>query len=628
MPPVKPGKRVGRVGRTPHIPPVFPERDLGSGHAADHKMHHLRSLFPYLKPYRWALFAGLLLVVTANVFDVLAPLVLGRAIDGLGAGDVTRARILGYAGLIIALALLAGAARYGMRKLLNGMSRHVENDLRNSFFDHLLRLDATFYGSTRTGDLMSRATNDIGAVRMAVGPAVMYLVNTAFSTGFALFFMVRISPRLTLLSLIPLLFIPPVVIIAGRIIHQRFERIQDHLGVLSTMVQENLTGVRIVRAYAQERVQEQEFDELNRVYFDKNMDLARTSALFHPTLSLLAGLAMLAVLWFGGLQVMNQSVSAGEFVAFIFYLVKLSWPMIALGWVINLFQRGAASMGRINAIFAVEPRVQPPTRPHRIAQIRGEVEFRDVWFRYPGSNRDVLKGISLRIAAGQTAAIVGPTGSGKSTIVALLSRRYDPTAGDVRLDGVPLRDIAFEQLRSAIAVVPQDAFVFSETIADNLTLGLPRGVESRARIEEAARVARLDEAIALLPRGFETRLGERGVNLSGGQRQRATLARAIARDPKVLILDDALSAVDTQTETEILENLQQVLAGRAALIISHRVSAVMNADQIFVLEEGALVERGTHAELIARRGLYASLLRRQLLEASVEGELATSNKPQ
>src|SRR5262245_53827128 len=321
-------------------------------------MHHLRTLIPYLRPHRWALLAGLFLVAASNVFDVLTPLVLGRAIDALGGPAVTHTRILGYGGLIMALALLAGAARFGMRMLLNGMSRHIENDLRNAFFDHLLRLDAAYYGATRTGHLMSRRTNDIGAVRVAVGPAVMYLVNTAFSAGLALFFMLRFSPRLTLLALLPLLFMPPVVILFGRLIHTRFERIQEHLGTLSTMVQENLTGVRIVRAYTQEQAQQNEFDELNRTYLDKNMDLARTSALFNPLLAVFAGFGLLIVLWSGGRLVMQGGMTAGDFVAFIFYLAKLTWPMIALGWVINLFQRGAASMGRINVVLNSQPQVR------------------------------------------------------------------------------------------------------------------------------------------------------------------------------------------------------------------------------------------------------------------------------
>ena len=587
-------------------------------------MHHLKTLLPYLKRYRWGIATGLLLVVVADVFWVLAPNVLGHAIDALREPVVDVRLVLRYAAIVIALSLAGGAARYGMREFLNGISRRVEIDLRDAFFEHLLKLDAAFFGATRTGDLMSRATNDIGAVRMAIGPAVMYLVNTAFSTGLALWFMLRISESLTLLSLIPLVFMPPVVIIFGRIIHTRFERIQDHLGVLSTMVQENLTGVRIVRAYTQERAQGHEFDDLNRIYFQQNMDLARTSALFQPLLTMFTSVGMLIVLWFGGVHVMRGDISDGQFVAFIFYLAMLTWPMIALGWVINLFQRGAASMGRINRIMNTKPVITTPAQPKRLAEIHGEIEFRNVNFHYPGTERDVLNGVSFRVPAGKTVALVGPTGAGKSTVVGLLTRRYDPSQGEVLIDGVPVNRLSLDQLRGAIGVVPQDAFVFSETIADNIALGLPAALPARERIEDAARIARLDEAIEQFPRGYETRLGERGVNLSGGQRQRATLARAIARDPRILVLDDALSAVDTHTETEILQNLKRVLARRTALIISHRVSAVMNADLILVLDDGRIVERGTHAELIARGGLYATLLRRQLLEQDLDTELAGS----
>jgi ATP-binding cassette, subfamily B, multidrug efflux pump len=587
-------------------------------------MHHLRTILPYLRRYRWGIAVGLLLVVVADVFWVLAPNVLGRAIDALRAPSIDTRQVIKYALIVILLSLAGGAARYGMREFLNGISRRVENDLRDAFFDHLLRLDAAFFAATRTGDLMSRATNDISAVRMAIGPAVMYLANTAFSTGLALFFMMKISVSLTLLSLIPLVFMPPIVIFFGRVIHTRFEKIQEHLGVLSTMVQENLTGVRIVRAYTQEHAQEREFDELNRTYLDQNMDLARTSALFQPLLTFFTSVGMLIVLWFGGVHVMRGDVSAGQFVAFIFYLAMLTWPMIALGWVINLFQRGAASMGRINRIMFTEPAIKTPDEPKRLAEVRGEIEFRNVSFRYPGTEREVLSGVSFRVPAGKTVALVGPTGAGKSTVVALVARRYDPTQGEVLIDGVALNQLPLDQLRGSLGLVPQDAFVFSETIADNIALGLPAALPTRERIEEAAKIARLDEAIALFPRGYETRLGERGVNLSGGQRQRATLARAIARDPRVLVLDDALSAVDTHTETEILQNLKRVLARRTSLIISHRVSAVMNADTILVLDDGRIVERGTHSDLIARGGLYATLLRRQLLEQDLDTELAGS----
>jgi ATP-binding cassette subfamily B protein len=581
-------------------------------------MSQLKRILPYVRPYRGGLALGLVLVVISNGAGVLSPWLLGRAIDTLGAAGVTVGRIALFSALIVVAAALSGAARFGMRYQLNGISRKIENDLRDSFFEHLLRLDAGFYDRNRTGDLMSRATNDTQAVRMAIGPGVMYLVNTVVMTVFALAIMAGYSARLTLISLVPLALLPAVMVYFGRAIHERFERIQEMFGSLSTMVQENLSGVRIVRAYAQEAAQEREFRELNEDYLEKNMALARISAVFRPLLTLLAGLGVLVILWFGGLGVMSGRISAGEFVAFFFYLGLLTWPMISLGWVINLFQRGAASMGRIARIMDTEPAVREPADPVAIAKPQGEIEFRDVRFRYPNAERDVLHGITFRVPAGQTAALVGPTGSGKSTIVALLTRRYDPTAGDVLLDGVPLKRMAFADLRRAITIVPQDAFVFSRTIFDNIALGLAPGLDANGQVEEAAEIARLTDTIALFPLGFQTRLGERGVNLSGGQRQRTTLARAIARDAAVIILDDALSAVDTHTETEILSGLRDVLRRRTALIISHRVTAVMNADVIFVIDDGRIVEQGSHAQLIDQGGLYTALLQRQLLAEGLE----------
>jgi ATP-binding cassette subfamily B multidrug efflux pump len=566
------------------------------------------------------MFYGLLLVVLSNAFGIFMPKLLGMAIDELGQPGATREIVLQYAGLVILLAVLSGAARFGMRELLNGISRRIETDLRQKFFEHLLRLDATFYGTMRTGDLMSRATNDTGTVRMAAGPAVMYLVNTVVMTAFSLVFMFRISGRLAALALLPMVLLPPVMVYFGGRIHAQAERIQDHLGVLSTMVQENLAGARIVRAYVQERAQDAEFETLNAMYLQKNMQLARTAGMFNPLLTLLAGLGMLVVLWLGGREVMQGRITVGDFVAFGFYLSMLTWPMIALGWVINLFQRGAASMRRLNTIFALEPAVKQAVQTVVLENVRGDVEFRDVWFRYPGSERDVLRGITFEVPAGTTVALVGPTGSGKSTIVSLLTRTYDPTAGAVLLDGVPLPELEIAAVRAAVGLVPQDSFVFSETIAENIAFGIQDDVSPNGQVREAARIARLDEAIRGFPAGYDTRLGERGVNLSGGQRQRTTLARALARNPRILVLDDSLSAVDTQTEREILTGLREVLRGRTAFIISHRVTAVMNADLILVLEAGRIVESGTHAELVEEGGLYASLLRRQMLEEGLDEE--------
>lgn len=586
-------------------------------------MHSLRAILPYFRPYRAGLFWGIVCVIFANAFQIAGPWFMKLAIDALADPDTTRGDIATLSGLIVAVALIGGAFRFGMRQLLNGVSRRIEADLRDDFFDHLLRMDATFYGTTRTGDLMSRATNDTLAIRMAAGPAIMYTVNTIASFVFTIAFMLAISPKLTMYALIPMIALPPIVLAFGGIIHRRFEEIQEQFSSLSTFVQENLSGVRLIRAYAQEDAQQSQFDDYNLDYRARNMRLVLTAGMFHPLLMLMAGTAVVIVTGLGALEVMSNAISLGDFVAFGFYLTLLIWPMIALGWVVNLYQRGAASMGRLNRIFDTESALACPDPPHSMEAARGTIEFKNVSFRYPGTDRPVLDDVSFRIEAGQTAAIVGPTGSGKTTIVALMTRLYDPTEGEILLDGVPLTEVDPAEVRGLFGVVPQDPFLFSDTIAGNIGLGVEgepepgdvdEGSTEVARaVRGSAEIAQLHGQIEDFPAGYGTLLGERGINLSGGQKQRATLARALARDPTILVLDDALSAVDTHTESSILNDLRSVTRLRTSIIISHRASAVMNADSILVLDDGRIVQAGRHDRLIAEDGTYARLLRRQMI---------------
>jgi ATP-binding cassette subfamily B protein len=502
------------------------------------------------------------------------------------------------------------------------MSRRVEYDLRNDLFEHLEALDASYYGRTRTGDVMARLTNDLNAVRMAAGPAIMYFANTIFGGVFALAFMAHIDVRLTLYALLPMIALPIISVRMARLIHARFEAVQEHFSALTTHAQENLSGVRIVRAYRQEDAEIRHFSELNEEYLTRNMALVRLWGLLHPLFALLAGTGAVIVLGAGGAAAMRGDISVGAFVAFGMYLAMLTWPLIALGWVINLFQRGDASMGRLLAILNEPTRIVTAEPVRHLPPAHGgrTIEFRDVSFHYPTTGtaepRWVLHDISLVIPTGSTTGIVGATGSGKTALIDLIARVYDPQRGEILIDGVPIRHVPLDELRREMGYVQQESLLFSDTIAANLAYGLTSTDDPEAWYE-AARIAQLDETVRDFPGGYDTMLGERGINLSGGQKQRASLARALARRPAIVLLDDALSAVDTHTEAVILEGLRTALADRTAVIASHRASALRDADRIFVLDEGRIVETGRHAELLAAEGRYWQLLRRQQLVEEV-----------
>ena len=583
-------------------------------------MRELRALLPYLRAHRKALGFGLALVVVSNLFTTIAPLFVERAIDALTAGApfaTVRTAVL----LLLGTAVVGGIARYGMRDLLNSASRRVEYDLRNRLYGYIQELSSEFYDRYGTGDVMARTTNDLLAVRMVAGPALMYLVDTLVRTLIVIPIMVSISPRLALVTLGPLLALPLAMLAFGAVIHRRSEAIQAQFSALTSHAHEVLSGVRIVRAYRQEASELSHFRELNDEYARRNLALARAQGMFHPLLAFLGGLGAVALLHAGGRLVVAGEVTVGEFVAFGVYLATLVWPMIALGWVVSLVQRGAASMGRINEIFAHAPAIRSPEAPRSIPPPRGgrAIAFEGVWFRYPGAAGRgwVLEDISFEIPAGTGLAIVGATGSGKSTLVDLLVRTYDPDRGRILLDGIDLRELALDELRAAIGFVPQETFLFSATVRENILLGLP----DDGRLERASETAQLAEALPALPDGYDTMLGERGINLSGGQRQRAAIARALARNPPVFVLDDALSAVDGQTEARILRALRGALAGRTSITVSHRLAAVRTADLILVLDEGRIVERGTHQALQSAGGRYWELLRRQQIEAEIEQAL-------
>ncbi len=608
----------------------------------------LRRLLPYFRPYKRGVTLGLVFVVAASAAANSIPALLRRAIDAME-GTPQSGDLWPIAAVMLITALVAGAFRFGMRELLNSISRRIETDLRRDVLSRLLLLDAAWFGRMRTGDLMARLTNDVQAVRMATGPAIMYFVNTIFGALFALIMMVQISPSLTGAALLPMIGLPFLMIKLGRAVHQRFEAVQEQFSALSVRAQENLSGVRIVRAYQQEDAEIARFAAAGEEYLERNLRLAKLNGLMNPGFALLAGLGGAITVGLGGHQLIDGTLTVGGFVAFGIYLAMLTWPLIALGWTINLFQRGAASMGRVMELLDAKPLQVHDTGTAALPTAAGgrAITFRNVWFAYPDAAAEprwVLRDVSFTVRAGQTLAIVGATGSGKSALLDLIPRLFEPQRGEVLLDNVPIASVPLSALREQIGYVPQDTLLFSETIGTNVAYGIdqarrlvsigavdaaapvthtaehavPRGDDVIPEVIEATQIAQLADTVSALPEGFATPLGERGINLSGGQKQRTALARALARSPRVVLLDDALSAVDTQTEAAILRGLRGALSGRTAIIASHRVSAVRDADWILVLDDGAVVEQGTHDELMKRDGRYTQLLRRQQLLEQVE----------
>jgi ATP-binding cassette subfamily B protein len=574
----------------------------------------IQFLWPHLRRYRRAYAVGFGALAAKDIFGAAIPLAMRAAVDSLTA-DRSLRLLFEFCGLLVGLSIAKGIFQYWMRVILIGISRDIEYDLRNDLFARLVTLDAGFYGRMRTGDILARATNDMNAVRMMLGPGVMYWFETSLTLVLSVSVMLWVDWPLTLVALIPAPFVSLAVLVFGRKIHDRFESIQTMFSDISSRVQENLSGVRVVRAYVQERSELAHFETLNQAYIGENLRLAKISGLFNPMLTTLVGFSFLLVLWFGGLRLAAHKISLGGFVMFSTYMGMLVWPLIAMGWVANLMERGRASLGRVRGLLEERPKIAAPEKPRPIpSPLRGEIEFLNASVHY--GERAALENVTMRIPAGMTVAIVGHTGSGKTTLAHLVPRLLDPNSGAVTLDGIDLREFSPEDLRRQIGYVPQETFLFSATLGQNIAFGVKDA--SEREIRRAAEIAGLATDIAGFPEGLQTVVGERGITLSGGQKQRTAIARAVLRDPRILILDDALASVDTATEERILTELASVMQGRTTILISHRVSTIRNADLIFVIEHGELVAEGSHAELLERGGYYADLYEKQLLEEELE----------